>query len=140
VTRFDLPRYAILLARAAATRSEDPFLKVGCALIRYDKTVAATGYNGPPAGVDIDWSDRDQRRGKIIHAEANALRYVRPGEVGFLATTTMPCAQCVPTIASYAIGQVYYAEELPSEYHDNDAVRALARALGVTMTRVEEDQ
>lgn len=136
--RLSLERYAILLAVAAASRSEDPFLKVGCALIRHDHTVAATGYNGAPPGVDIDWDVREGRRHKVIHAEANALRYVKPGEVLFCATTTMPCLECVRALASYGVKLVTYMNELPAEYHDIPKVRALAEEFGIEMTQVEE--
>lgn len=138
MTRLTIQQYAVLLARAAAARSEDPFLQVGCALIRHDKTVAATGYNGPPPGVNIDWSDRDARRGKIIHAEANALRYVKPQEVLFAGVTYMPCLECVRALASYGVKFVVYQNELPAEYHDRTAILALAEELGLFISPVED--
>lgn len=138
--RLSVPRYALLLARAAAERSEDPFLKVGCALIREDKTVAATGYNGPPPGIDVDWTDRDARRGKMIHAEANALRYVKPHEVMFAAVTYMPCLECVRAMASYGVTLVVYEKELPAEYHDRDAILALAEEFRMGVYRVKEKE
>jgi dCMP deaminase len=138
VRRLSLDRYAVLLASAAASRSEDPFLKVGCALLRWDGTVAATGYNGAPPGIDIDWDDRDARRGKVIHAEANALRYVRPGEVMLVATTTMPCRECVRAIASYGIPTVVYLNDLPAEYHDIPATVRLAEEFDVKLIKSEE--
>lgn len=136
--RLSLEQYAVLLARAASARSEDPFLQVGCALIRHDRTVAATGYNGPPPGVDIDWSDRDARRGKMIHAEANALRYVSPHEVLFAAVTYMPCLECVRALASYGVTLVVYQNELPQEYHDRSAILRLAEEFGMHITQVTE--
>lgn len=137
-TRLSLERYAVLLAEAAAARSEDPFLQVGCALVRPDKTIASVGYNGPPPGIDIDWDDRDMRRGKIIHAEANALRYVQPHEVLFAATTTMPCHECIRALASYGVKTVVYKDELPEAYHDIPMVRALAQEFGITLEKMEQ--
>jgi deoxycytidylate deaminase len=136
VIRRSIELYAIDMAWAARSRSEDPFLQVGCVLLRKDNTVAATGYKGAPPGIDIDWGNRDARRGKVIHAEANALRYVAPGEVALVATTTMPCMECVRTIASYGIKRVVYDQELPAEYHDIPAVRALADEFGITIERI----
>ena len=135
--RLSIQSYALSIAQAAAARSEDPFLQVGCTLIRYDGTVAATGYNGAPPGIDIDWTVREARRGKVIHAEANALRYVKPHEVSFVATTVMPCQECVRAIASYGIDQVYYIDELPAEYHDIPAVVKLATEFGIVMTQIK---
>lgn len=135
--RLSLEQYAVLLAEAAAARSEDPFLQVGAALIRHDKTVAATGYNGAPPGIELDWSDRAHRRARVIHAEANALRYVRPGEVLFVATTHMPCGDCLKNIASYGIKLVVYKDLLPIEYHDPVMLGALAHDLGIELTRPE---
>ena len=45
------------------------------------------GYNGAPSGVDIDWSDRNARRERVLHAEANVLNFVKPNEVELLACT-----------------------------------------------------
>jgi len=136
--RPNLEQYAILLAEAASVRSEDPFLKVGCALIRHDKTVAAVGYNGPPSMININWDDRDERRKKIVHAEANALRYVHPDEVMFAATTYMPCLECVRALASYGVKFVIYKNELPQEYHDRDAILALATEFNINIKQVTE--
>jgi dCMP deaminase len=78
--RLTWPEYAMELAKAAALRSEDPYRKVGACILRYDNTVAAIGYNGAPPGVEINWSDRDERRRRVSHAESAALRYIKPHE------------------------------------------------------------
>ena len=67
------------LAEVASTRSEDPYVKVGAFVLRQDHSIGGIGYSGGPSGVEIDWSDRDTRRQYVIHAEANALRYISPG-------------------------------------------------------------
>ncbi len=136
--KISLQRYAILVAEAAAARSEDPFLQVGCALVRHDKTIAGTGYNGAPQGIDIDWDDRDERRAKVVHAEANALRYVKPGEVMFAATTYMPCLQCVTALRSYGITYVIYKHELPPEFHNAASILSLALEFGIQIEKLEE--
>lgn len=132
--------YALSLAFAASMRSEDPHHKVGCALIRGDKTVAALGYNGAPPGVEIDWKDRDQRRIRVVHAEANALRYVRPHEVMLAATTMMPCSTCVLLLASYGISLVVYAETLDPEVYDVETTKKIAEEVGVRMYRIKENE
>ena len=53
--RLDWECYALSLARVASLRSEDPFVKVGACVLRYDNSVASLGYNGAPPKVNIDW-------------------------------------------------------------------------------------
>ena len=101
--RIDWERYALSLAKVAALRSEDPFVKVGACVLRHDNSVASLGYNGAPPKINIDWSDRDERRRRVIHAEANALRYVKPQECRLLACTLLPCNDCLKLISSYIL-------------------------------------
>ena len=102
--------YALSLASAASERSEDPYLKVGACVLRHDNSVAALGYNGAPPNVEIDWTNRDERRKRVVHAEINALRYVRPYECYLLACTHLPCNDCLRSIASYGITDVVFGE------------------------------
>jgi deoxycytidylate deaminase len=130
MTRPSWDRYALALARVAATRSEDPFRPVGCVILRADHSVASLGYNGAPSGVEIDWSDRDARRPLVIHAETNALRWVRPGEGVLLATTTKPCSNCITQARANGITEIVYHEDF---WDDSEPV---AEALGVTLRQL----
>lgn len=129
--RLTWDQYALELAVAAASRSEDPYHRVGAALLRHDNTVAALGYNGAPPGVEIDWTARDERRPYVLHAEANALRYVHPGEVALLAATMMPCWACVLAAASYGIRRIAYIAELDPSVYSREAILELAEACGI---------
>lgn len=100
-----------LAVQAAETRSQDPYVQVGACCLRADGSIAAIGYNGPPPGIEIDWSNRASRRKRVIHAEANTLRYVKPGEGHILAVTMIPCLSCLSLIASWGIKEVYYLNE-----------------------------
>ena len=125
-------RYALELAKAASLRSEDPYLKVGACVLREDKSVAGVGYNGPPAGINIDWSDRDERRKRVVHAEINALRHTRPGEPHLLACTLLPCNDCLKTIAAYGVKQVWY-----EEVYDKDlSSLALAQEFKISLIKI----
>jgi len=135
VSRLTHDEYALLLARAASARSEDPYNRVGCALMRHDKTVASLGYNGAPPGVELDWSSRNARRDKVIHAEANALRFVRPGEVELMATTMMPCKACVLLAKSYGIERVIFEDELDAAVYDIPGTLWLAGHIGLKMEK-----
>lgn len=134
-TRPDIRQYGLMCAETAATRSEDPYHKVGACLIRHDHTVAAMGYNGAPPGVEIDWTDRDERRLWVIHAEANALRYVAPGEVWLMASTMMPCRECVLLAASYGIKEIIYRDELDPAVYDKSKILEIADACGITISK-----
>lgn len=108
--RISWHEYALELARVAAKRSEDPYLKVGACVLRHDNSVAALGYNGAPPNIEIDWTNRDERRKRVVHAEINALRYVKPYECYLLACTHLPCNDCLRSIASYGITDVVFSE------------------------------
>ena len=51
--------YALELAKVASKRSEDPYLKVGASVLRYDNSVAGLGYNGAPPNIEIDWDEME---------------------------------------------------------------------------------
>ena len=122
-TRLGWGEYALKLAQAAAERSEDPYIKVGACVLRNDKSVAGVGYNGPPSKINIDWSNRDERRKRVIHAEINALRYSTPGECSLLACTLLPCNDCLKTIAAHGIKQVIYSEVYEKDQTSLDLAR-----------------
>ena len=79
--------WALELAQVASTMSEDPYKKVGAVAMRPDNSIAAVSYNGAPPNVEIDWSNRDERRVYVIHAETNLLRFIKPHECDRVALT-----------------------------------------------------
>jgi dCMP deaminase len=134
--RPNLATYALALAGVAAIRSEDPHRKVGTALLRKDGTIAGLGYNGAPPGVDLTtWQDRDARRDWVIHAEVNALRYVTPGEVWLLASTSLPCSVCMLQIAAYGVAHVIYRDELDPAIYDRELILRIAEAADVAVRK-----
>jgi len=135
-SRLTWEQYALELARTASLRSEDPYHAVGTALLRADHTVAALGYNGAPPGVEIDWTDRDKRRKFVIHAENNALRYVAPGEVALMASSMMPCWDCILLAATYRIPRLVYGEELDSTVYDIPLTKRLAADCGIVLEKI----
>jgi dCMP deaminase len=109
--RPDWHQYFMALAVVTAMRSCDPYIQVGAVVVRHDNSVAGLGYNGPPTGIEVDWSDRDARRDFMTHAEVNALRYSRPGEAKACYTTLSPCPGCLNSLAAHRVHRVYYLEE-----------------------------
>ena len=62
------------LAGHIATWSKDPSKKVGAIAVGSKGQVLAQGYNGYPRGMDdSDYTDREAKYTKIVHAEMNAL-------------------------------------------------------------------
>jgi len=123
---------ALILAETIAEcRSQDPYVQVGaCALLR-DNSISL-GYNGPPPGVEIDWSERDNRGARIIHAEVNALRAVDPGDCKFLAVTLLPCRHCMTFIASKGVKKIVYREV----YERDTLAFELATEFGIELVQL----
>lgn len=109
--RKDIIDWALDLAVVAASRSEDPYKKVGSIALRPDNSIAAVSYNGAPPKVNIDWADREKRRSFVIHSEMNLLRYIKPGECNRVVVTLSPCIDCLKNLTAYGIKQVFYIEE-----------------------------
>lgn len=129
MSRISWAEYALELAKVAAKRSEDPHVQVGACALREDNTVAGIGYNGAPPGINIDWSNRDERRAKVVHAETNALRYIMPKECYLLATTLLPCTECIRTISAYGIKKVIF----DNIYQKDKSALSLAHEYGVEL-------
>ena len=113
----------MLLAFAAAKRSEDPYRKVGACALNKDKMVVGLGYNGLASGKEVSpafWDDRDRRRKYMIHAETNCLSLCKRGEVDLLAVTLLPCSSCATMIASYGVKEVLYHEEYENDLAAKD--------------------
>lgn len=117
------------LARTAARKSKDPWVKVGACILRHDNTIAALGYNGFPARMSEDWSNRDERRRFVVHAEQNALRFIKPDEARLIACTLLPCNDCLKSIASYGIPVIVY-DQL---YAPDSSTVDLAASFGIEL-------
>ena len=130
--RLTWPQYGIELAKTAALRSEDPFVQVGCCIFRPDNSIASLGYNGAPPGIDIDWSDRDKRRKRVIHAETNALKHIKPGAADRMFVTLMPCGDCIKNVASYGIKNIFYVKK----YDLDPSAESLALEFGINLKQI----
>lgn len=135
MTRMSWDKYGLEIAEAASKRSEDPYFKVGACVLRSDHSIISIGYNGAAPGVNISWADRDARRGFVIHAEVNALRYCTPDQTrgGFMYVTHHPCGECIKVIASYGIKIVIFSETIDPKVYDLEAIKQLADACGISL-------
>lgn len=125
--------YALQLAKVAAQKSKDPWKKVGTCLLRHDNSVASLGFNGFPAGMIEDWSDRDKRRNYVVHSEKNALRYIKPGECYLAACTLLPCNDCLKDLSSYQLKVIVYEEV----YQNDPSTLELAREFGIELKQIK---
>jgi dCMP deaminase len=124
--------YALNIAFAVAEKSKDPWRKVGACLVRHDNSIASVGYNGFIAGMQEDWSDRENRRRLVVHAEQNALRYIKPDECRLIAVTLLPCNDCLKAIASYGIKEIAYAQT----YELDESTLELAEEFGIKLIQL----
>ncbi len=133
--RISFEEYGLRLAEVAAQRSEDPRTKVGCVLFRHDRTIASIGYNGAPPGVEMTcWGDRKQKILRVIHAEVNALRNIKPGECYMAAVSFSPCNDCLKSLAAYGIKKIVYR----NEYRSNIPypMKTIAKEFGIELEQI----
>lgn len=121
---FDIAKY----------RSEDPYVQVGACALKKDGNNFVLGYNGALPKITIDWTNRDERRKRVIHAEANVLNRILPNEVALLALTHLPCPECMKVIGQKQIPKVIYCHEM--EKYPNDLSKQLAREFNIDLQQI----
>lgn len=98
------------MAQLVASWSKDPSTKVGCVIVRPDRTIASVGYNGFPRGVqdfDCRYKDRETKYKLVVHAEANAIVSAGEKVSGYtMFCTLMPCCECAKLVIQAGIGIV----------------------------------
>ena len=106
--------YFMNISICISKRSPDPKKQVGAVIVDSSNRIVSTGYNGLPSGIseDIDWYDRDSIRDLILHAENNAILYIKSKESNLkLYTTLSPCKDSIKLIKTAGINTVYYNEK-----------------------------
>lgn len=105
------------LADVVAGWSKDPSTKVGCVIVRPDRTIASVGFNGFPRGVSDDealYADRDIKIPRVIHAETNAVLNAHEPVRGCTAYVTHPpCMSCTGILIQAGISTIVWKH--PSE-------------------------
>ncbi len=114
-------------------RSEDPYVQVGAVIIKNDNSFLL-GYNGSLSGKNIDWSNRDERRKVVFHAEENVLADVKTGEIKLLAVTHLPCSNCLRTAARKGVTKIIYS--LEAENYDNEGTKKLAKEFSIELKQL----
>ena len=137
--RIGWDEYALKIAEVASLRSEDPSTKVGCCLLRHDHTVASLGYNGAPQGIEIEWDNRVEKHKRVIHAEINALRMIKPGECLTAAVTLAPCNDCLKSLAAYGIKRVIYKDKY-SRAPEGYVMEDIAKDFGMELIQLQPSE
>lgn len=103
------------LAFFVAQWSKDPSTKVGSVIVRPDKTIASTGYNGFPRGVeDLEerYNDRPTKLLYTVHGETNAILSAKEPLHGYsLFVTGCPCNECAKNIIQSGITTVVFPKD-----------------------------
>lgn len=118
-------QYFLSIANAVAQNSKCRSRKIGAVLVR-DKSVIATGYNGPARDITSCWDCNRPEGGPLnvcpaAHAEvnciANAARMgVCTADSTMFVTCEIPCKDCLSTLINAGIKLVYVTE---LKFYDN---------------------
>ena len=114
--------YFMEQAQFVASKSKDESLKVGTVLVTANNTIASTGYNGFPRGVDEDeCPERNERPEKYQwteHAERNAVYNAALNGVktqySTAYSTSHPCVECARALIQAGVVALY----IPTKHND----------------------
>lgn len=134
--RPDWDTYFLRAAYLAATRATCDRKHVGAVIVTPDHRVAATGYNGAPAGSpscdEIGHEIVEGHCVRTLHSESNAIDYAGRTAAGCdLYITVSPCYDCAKRIVNAGINRVVYDQFYASRYGKSDAVPEFLRSAGL---------
>lgn len=92
-------RHFIEMCFLISKMSKDPSTKCGCVIVRSDKTVCSTGYNGFAKRMSDSphlYNDREKKLSRVIHAEMNAILHSYEDLNGYTlySTPAVSCDRC----------------------------------------------
>lgn len=128
------------MARLVSTWSKDPSTRCGAAIFRPDRTIASVGYNGFPRGCSdakMLYADREEKYGRVVHAELNAILSAREPLHGYSMATWPPggapsCDRCTAAIIQAGIRKVVHVVT------ENDFTRRWAVAMQRSLAMYRE--
>jgi dCMP deaminase len=122
-------RRFLKIAEQVASWSKDPSTKCGAVIVRPDRTIVSTGYNGFPQGcsdADEVYADRDLKLARVVHAELNALLQAHEPVRGYtMYTRQLPnigpsCDRCTAHVIQAGISRLVYIEaEIPERWQES---------------------
>ena len=133
------------LADTISLWSKDPSTKVGCVIVRPDKTIVSVGYNGFPRNVDDSeerYNDRELKYLMVKHAEENAIDFAKESLTGYTAYVTHhPCSTCTGSLIQNGISHVVtrkptdaFAERFSKSF---EAARIMLNEANIKLTIIE---
>jgi dCMP deaminase len=116
--------------------SKDPSTKVGCVIVRPNKTPCSWGVNGFPQGIKDTperLADRTTKNELTVHAELNALLFAAERVAGYtMYTTFAPCIRCAVNVIQAKIAKVVFPpSDNPRWIDEQDRAIALLHEAGV---------
>lgn len=126
-------RRYIEVAQLVATWSKDPRKQVGCVLTDEQNRVVATGYNGPPRGLDS--FKASDRLAVTIHAELNAILTADREFVTCYTWPVFPCHACMAALAQASCQQIVSVQE-PSPKWRWDISTQICDTLGIEILMI----
>lgn len=139
------PKFWLDMAEQYAQGSKDPGMKVGCVIVRPDRTAASWGCNGFPRGIEDTeerLTDRDMKLSLTIHAETNALLFAKESVAGYtLYCTFCPCIRCAVNIIQSGIKEVVFKENKLNDRWRESQAKSIAffKEAGVAVYMLHED-
>lgn len=114
--------------------SKDPSTKVGSVIVRPNRTICSTGYNGFPIGCNDDpemYENREVKLQRIIHAEMNALCHSDESVRGYtlFSWPMPPCTRCMPHIIQQGITRLVVPSITPTDRWYSSASYATVMAI-----------
>lgn len=98
--------------------SKDPSTQCGAVIVRPDRTIACTGYNGFPRNMydtPRRYDNREEKYPRVIHAEMNAILTAKEPLTGYTLYVTpfSPCDRCATHIIQSGIKKVVCPTGIP---------------------------
>lgn len=93
-------KHFLRMAYLVSEMSKDPSTQTGAVIVRPDRSVCSTGFNGFPRNMSDDealYADREVKYDRVVHCEMNALLHSRDGmHQGYTLYTTpfLSCSRC----------------------------------------------
>lgn len=111
--------FYLKMAQLASTMSKDPSTQTGAAIVRPNRSLCSTGFNGFPQTMEDrpEWyANREEKYSRVVHCEVNALVFSREPVNGYTLYTWpfASCDRCCVQMLQAGITRFVYPE-LPED-------------------------
>ena len=107
--------FYLRMAQTVSTMSKDPSTQTGAVIVRPNKSVASTGFNGFPRVMpdNAEWyANREEKYSRVVHCEVNAQIFAREPLDGYTLYTWpfASCDRCCVTMLQSGITRFVFPE------------------------------